>query len=214
MSQQVQLQVDSRSDRGGSGASRRLRRAGKVPAVVYGGGVAPEAVELDPRPILALLGSESGRNTLIQLRIGERELKRMVMLREVQWHPVTGRLLHADFVRVEMDKKIAVDVAIHALGVPLGVKNEGGTLDLVHRTIRIKVLPNAIPDFIEVDVSELHAGQHIEASEVKLPAGAELAMPPHETIVTVLGKTAEPEPEAAPADAAAPAETPAPETKG
>lgn len=198
---EVNIEVKPREHGQGSAAARRIRRAGMIPGVVYGGGVTAEPVELDPRPVQALLKTEGGRNTLIHLRIGDRELRRMVMLREVQHDPITGRLTHADFARIEMNQKITVDVAVHAVGVPLGVKNEGGTLEVVHRTLRIKVLPTSIPPFIEVDVAALHAGQHIEASEVVLPAGADLAMPPGETIVTVLGKQAE--------EVAAPVEAPA-----
>ncbi|MFN7966424.1 MAG: 50S ribosomal protein L25 [Acidobacteriota bacterium] len=211
---EVHLEVQPRTTKAGSAESRRLRNAGQIPAVVYGGGVAPESILFDARPVLQLLSTEGGRNSLIHLKIGDRELRRMVMLKEVQVHPITGRLLHADFARVEMDRKIVVDVPVHIVGTAVGVKSEGGLLDLIHRTVRVKVLPAEIPSFIELDVTELHTGQHVEASELKLPTGVELVMSPHDTIVTVLGKTAEAEEAAGPAADAAAAQAPAPETKG
>jgi large subunit ribosomal protein L25 len=190
---EVHIESQPREGRGGSSAAGRLRRTGLVPGVVYGGGVAPESIALDPRPLLSLLSQEGGQNSLIHLKIGSRELRRMVMLKELQYHPISGRLTHVDFARVEMNQKIAVEVPVHVVGTAAGVKNEGGLLELVHRTVRVKVLPAEIPQFVEIDVTELHTGQHVEASELKLPAGAELAMPPHETIVTVLGKSAQAE---------------------
>jgi len=208
MSNEVTIQVQPREGQG-KNESRRLRRAGLIPAVVYGGGRDPEGVIVDPRPIAAVLDSERGRNTLIHLRIGDRELKRMVMIREIQRHPVTERILHADFVRVELDRKVDVTVPVNLLGTPVGVKSEGAMLEFVHREVLIRVLPSAIPDRIDADVAELHLGQHLEAADLKLPEGAELLTPPTETIATVVvkAKVEEPTP-AAPvegAEGAAPA---------
>ena len=201
MSNQVSIEVQHRDD-AGKNESRRLRRQGMIPAVVYGGGREPESVSVDPRPIDAVLDSERGKNTLIHLKIGDRELKRFVLIREIQRHPVTDRIIHADFVRVEMDKKVEVAVPLATVGLPWGVKNEGGLLDLIHRTVAISVLPADIPEKITVDVSELHVGQHIAAGDLKLPEGMELAGAASETLITVLGKAKEEEE----AVAAAPAE--------
>lgn len=213
MANEVNIVVQHR-DQIGKNESRRLRRSGLVPGVVYGGGREPEGISIDPRPLEAVLVSERGKNTLIHLTIGDRELKRMVLIRELQRHPVTDRLMHADFVRVEMDRKTDVAVPLLAIGIPLGVKNEGGLLEYVHRTVTIRILPADIPQHIEVDVSELHVGQHIEASDLKLPAGAELLMPPTETMLTCVGKKAE-EAETPAAGAAEPGAEPpaAPEKK-
>jgi large subunit ribosomal protein L25 len=102
-----------------------------------------------------------------------------------------------------MDRKIDVSVPVTLSGVPLGVKNEGGLVEFVHREVLIRVLPTAIPERIDVDISELHLGQHIEASDLRLPEGAELLMPPTETIVTVVGRKVEEEvAPAAPAEGA------------
>lgn len=203
MSEQVTLEVIERAAVG-KNESRRLRAGGMVPAVVYGGGREPEGVAADPRPIEAILGTERGKNTLIQLRIGDRDLKRAVLIREIQRHPVTGRIMHADFVRVEMDKKTEVDVTLVVVGMAEGVKSEGGLLDMVHRTVRVRCLPADIPEHIEANVTALHVGQHLEAGELALPENVELAMPETETLITILGKPTEEVPAAA--AAAAPAE--------
>lgn len=202
MSQIVNFEVTPREEFG-KNAAGRARRTGLVPAVVYGGGREPQGVLVDPRRIESVLHSESGLNTLIHLKVGERELKRMVLIREIQRHPVTERILHADFVRVEMDRKIEVSVPIHVVGTAPGVKNEGGLLEMVNRTVLVRCLPAEIPDHLELDVSELHNNQHLEAKDVPLPAGIELAATPNEVIVTVLGKQAEEAKPAAEAEAVA-----------
>ncbi len=203
MSEQVTIQVQPREEKG-KNESRRLRRQGLVPAVVYGGGREPEGVAVDPRPLEAVLLTERGKNTLLHLRIGDRDLKRAVLMREIQRHPVTDRILHADFVRVEMDNKTEVDVPIVAAGIATGVKSEGGLLEFIHRTVTVRCLPADIPQHIEADVTELHVGQHLEAGELTLPAGVELAMPATETLLTISGKPAE---EATTATATTPSET-------
>jgi large subunit ribosomal protein L25 len=207
MSQVVNFEVVPREEYG-KNAAGRARRAGYVPAVVYGGGREPQGVLVDPRLIEGVMHSERGLNTLIHLKIGDRDLKRMVLIREVQRHPVTERVTHADFVRVEMDKKIEVAIPVHVVGTPVGVKSEGGMLEIVNRSVLVRCLPGEIPDSVEVDVTDLHNNQHISAVDVALPAGVELAAHPHEVIVTILGKQAE---EAKPAEAEAVAAPAAPE---
>jgi len=213
MSQVVNFEVTPREEFG-KNAAGRARRSGYVPAVVYGGGREPQGVLVDPRLIESVMHSERGLNTLIHLKIGEHELKRMVLIREVQRHPVTERVTHADFVRVEMDKKIEVAIPVHIIGTAPGVKSEGGMLELVNRAVFVRCLPGDIPDFVEVDVSELHNNQHIEARDVALPAGIELAAHPNDVIVTILGKQAEEAKPAAEAEAAPAAAEPAAKPAG
>jgi large subunit ribosomal protein L25 len=213
MSQVVNFEVTPREEFG-KNAAGRARRSGYVPAVVYGGGREPQGVLVDPRLIESVMHSERGLNTLIHLKIGEHELKRMVLIREVQRHPVTERVTHADFVRVEMDKKIEVAIPVHIIGTAPGVKSEGGMLELVNRAVFVRCLPGDIPEFVEVDVSELHNNQHIEARDVALPAGIELAAHPNDVIVTILGKQAEEAKPAAEAEAAPAAAEPAAKPAG
>ena len=150
---------------------RRLRRAGMVPAVLYGGparaeGGKPEAepIAVDPKPLLRILHSGLGANTLIGLHVGGDESR--VMIREYQLDPVTHALLHADFYRVALDKRVTVTVPIVVKGEARGVKQQGGLLDFVHREIQVECLPTDIPEHIEVDVSELMLNQGIRLRDV------------------------------------------------
>jgi large subunit ribosomal protein L25 len=213
MAEEFHVQVMEREELG-KNASRRLRARGMIPAVVYGGGREPVGVEVDPRPVEAVLGSEKGLNSLIHLKLGDRELKRRVLLRDVQRHPVTEQLLHADFVRVEMDQVVDSAIPIELVGEPIGVKDEGGLLDFVSRSVDVRCFPGDIPTALTIDVSHLHVGQHVEASELPVPEKVELLTPPTDTICTVYGKKAEPLPEELEEAEAAAAEAEAAEEEG
>jgi len=192
----------------GKNESRRLRRQGLVPGIVYGGDGRPVAVAVEPRQILTILHSDAGANTLFTLRLEEEENgKRTVMIREVQRDPVAGKLIHADFVRIDMSHEITVKVPVHLSGVPVGVKAEGGLLDFVQREVEIACLPVDIPGSIEVDVSGLRVGQHLTIGDIKLAEKLRLVSDPAQTLAVVALPRAEAE--AAPAveeAAAAPAE--------
>jgi large subunit ribosomal protein L25 len=146
-------------DTRGKNEARRLRAAGKIPAVIYGAQKEGETgknfpVSVDPKPLLRILHSHSGVNTLITLKVdGEGDSR--VLVKDFLLDPVTNNMLHADFVRVSMDRRITVTVPIVIKGEPRGVKVEGGVLDFVHREIELESLPLEIPDAIEIDVSDL-----------------------------------------------------------
>lgn len=165
---EVSLQAEKRETRGKNEAGR-LRRAGRVPAVLYGsdGNVArePMAIAVDPKAVLRILHSESGANTIIGLSIAGGDTTR-VMIREYQLDPITRHLLHADFYRVAMDKAITVTVPVVVRGEPRGVKHQGGILDFVHRAIVVECLPSVIPEHIEIDVSELMVGQSVRVRDL------------------------------------------------
>jgi large subunit ribosomal protein L25 len=169
MEMEAILQAAKRADRGKNEA-RRLRASGRVPGVVYGAQKAGEVpasipVAVDPKPLLRILHSESGANTLITLKIdGERDAR--VLVKEFQLDPVTHQVLHADFYRVNMDRKITVTVPILLKGEPRGVKQEGGVLDFLHREVDLEVLPAHIPDAIEIDVSGLGIGDAVHLRDV------------------------------------------------
>jgi large subunit ribosomal protein L25 len=153
----------------GKNEAHRIRVQGRVPAVLYGGvtGTATPpsiSIAVDPKTLLRILHSESGVNTLIGLKVGDDDVK--VLVREYQIDPVTNQLLHVDFYRVAMDKKIIVTVPVVLKGEPRGVKLQGGLLDFVHREIQIECLPGDIPEHIEVEVSELMLGQAIRLRDV------------------------------------------------
>ena len=154
----------------GKNEARRLRAAGKIPAVVYGvqkEGDTARTVEVavDPKPLMRILHSGSGVNTLITLKVdGEGEAR--VLVKEFLLDPITSHLLHADFYRVNMDRRIKVTVQVVVKGEPRGVKVEGGVLDFVHREIELECLPAEIPSAIEVDVSNLGLNDAIHLRDV------------------------------------------------
>jgi large subunit ribosomal protein L25 len=149
--------------------ANRLRASGKMPEVFYGpgkGGKAGEAVAVtvDPKAVLRILHSDSGANTLINLKVDGRETR--VMLREYQLDPITHQLLHADFYELAMDKAITVTVPIQLNGESKGVKQQGGLLDFVTREIEVECLPTDIPEHIDVDVTELMLHQSIRVRDL------------------------------------------------
>ncbi len=153
----------------GKNEARRLRAAGRLPAVVYGAqkigdAPAPESVSVDPKPFLRILHSASGFNTLITLKVeGGGEAR--VLAKNVQLDPITHHPLHADFYRVNMDRKIKVTVPVILKGESRGVKIDGGVLDFVHREIEMEVLPANIPDSIEVDITNLGIGDSVHVRD-------------------------------------------------
>src|SRR5688500_1733913 len=153
----------------GKNEGNRLRASGKIPAIVYGSrqeGKAPEGVSVavDPKALLRILHSESGANTLINLKVDGGEAR--VMVKEYQLDPITHALLHADFYQLAMDKEITVTVPIVLKGEPRGVKVQGGVLDFVTRDIQVQCLPTDIPEHIDIDVSELMLNQSIRLRDV------------------------------------------------
>lgn len=163
------LEAVKRSTKGKNEA-RRLRAAGKIPAVLYGAQKAgdppaPEQVAVDPKPFMRILHSASGLNTLITLKVQDGADAR-VLVKNVQLDPITHHLLHADFFRVNMDRKITVTVPITLKGEARGVKVDGGVLDFVHREIEVDVLPAQIPDSIEIDITELGIGGAVHVRDL------------------------------------------------
>jgi large subunit ribosomal protein L25 len=174
----------------GKNEARRLRAAGKIPAVLYGAqkagdAPAPEQVTVDPKPFMRILHSKSGLNTLITLKVQDGTDAR-VLVKNVQLDPITHHLLHADFFRVNMDRKINVTVPILLKGEARGVKQDGGVLDFVHREIVVEVLPANIPDSIEVDISELGIGDSVHVRDLAGNAAWEPISDPDMMIVHVV----------------------------
>jgi large subunit ribosomal protein L25 len=153
----------------GKNEARRLRAAGRIPGVVYGthkDGKAPQGVSVavDPKEVFRILHSDSGVNTLINLRLDGGETR--VMVKEYQLDPVTHSLLHADFYQLAMDKAITVTVPIVLKGEARGVKLQGGLVDFVTRDIEVECLPTDIPEHIDVDISELMLNQSIRLRDI------------------------------------------------
>ncbi len=150
--------------------ARRLRVSGIIPGVVYGAQQPSVAITVDPKQMRRILHSESGHNTIFDLNVGGNTAK--VMMVDWQNDPIRGGIIHVDLKRIAMDKAMRVQVPIQLLGVPIGVKTQGGVLDQVLREITVECLPSDIPGHIDVDVSELTFGMVIRVAD--LPHGGKL----------------------------------------
>jgi large subunit ribosomal protein L25 len=187
----------------GKNEARRLRVAGRIPAVVYGGqNQEPLAVSVDPKILSRILHSDTGVNTLIDLKVDGGATDR-VLVKDFLLDPIHHKLLHADFYRLALDKKITVTVSIHVKGEAKGVKLQGGVLDFPNREVEIEVLPTEIPEHLEIDVTELTIGQGVRLKELADGANWTPVSDPDTLLLHVVAPRAE---EAAPEAAAAPAE--------
>jgi large subunit ribosomal protein L25 len=157
---EARLAAETREAHGKNDA-RRLRRAGRVPAVVYGGDTrGGKPVAVDPKELMRILRSESGVNTLIELALDGGEAGR-VLVKEFQLDPISSDLLHVDFYRLAMDKALTVTVPVSLNGEAVGVKQQGGLVDFVTREVQVECMPSEIPEHIEVDISELRVGDGV-----------------------------------------------------
>lgn len=187
----LELQVDLR-EAGGKGAARRTRATGNVPAVVYGIGADTITLQVDERSLSAIV--RMGANQIIDLKGPDGFDDRLVLLKELQQHPVSRQLIHADFYTVDTSKTIEVDIPILLEGKCIGVEL-GGVLDLVIRDLHVRCMPLAIPSSFTVDVTEMNIGDSKNTSDVALPEGVELAMDPDLTLVQVATPRVEETPE-------------------
>jgi large subunit ribosomal protein L25 len=194
------MEAEPRTD-SGKGPNRRLRASGRIPGVLYGGKKEAVAVSLDPKAIIAIIRSHGGVNTIFELGVKGAKAKENVMIREYQLEPIEHKLLHADLVRVAMDKELTLDVTIELTGTAVGVKVSGGMMDFVTRAVEISCLPKDIPETIVADVSHLELGQYLRASELKLPPGVKLVSEANVVIAHCVAPKAEEEEK--PAEAAA-----------
>jgi large subunit ribosomal protein L25 len=198
----ITLSVERREPGSGGAAARGLRRTGRIPGVVYGRQETTAVVQVSAKEFVRKLGRIEGTH-LIRLESTIPELNgKIVILKEVQVHPVTSDVLHADFYAIDLTRRLRVQVPLHFQGKPVGV-TAGGVLQPVRREITVACLPDAIPGAIEIDVSGLGIYESIHAEDIKLPEGVEAVFDSNFAVVTVLPPTVE---AAAPEAAAAPAE--------
>lgn len=176
----------------GKASSRELRKTGLIPATIYGLGEAAVSVGISPKIVARILASETGMNTMIHLQREGTDIKRHVIIKDLQRDPVTGRLSHVDFMRVDPTHKVKVHVPIVLKGTPAGVK-EGGLLDFVHRTIEVECLPAFIPAHIDVNVDHMVVGDVIRLDQIQLDAHLTVLGDAHNVICSVHGKKAEEE---------------------
>ena len=184
----------------GTRPARRLRNEGKVPGVVYGMGVDPIPLTVEWRELRAALVTEQGLNAIINLQIdGERT---PTLVKDMQRHPVRRNVLHIDFIRVDLDKTVDVEVTIHLEGEAELVSREGGVVDHVLQSLQITAKPADIPSGLTIDISDLVIGDAKRVSDIVLPAGVTTNVDPEDAVVTASHGISEEELEAAEAEVA------------
>jgi large subunit ribosomal protein L25 len=202
--------AEPRSSRGKNEA-RRTRVAGKIPAIVYGAFKDPQAVSVNPKDILKIIRGKSGHNSIFDIEISGVE-RTPVIVADEQYDPVKDTLIHIDLKRIDLTRKLRVSIPVHSHGEAKGVKQQGGVLDLVTRSIEIECVPDDIPNQFDVDVTELMIGNNIRVSDLKVSDGIRILTPPEAVIAHVVG--IKEEAAATPAEAAPAAAEPEVAKKG
>jgi large subunit ribosomal protein L25 len=181
---EMTIQVEKR-ERTGKGGSRESRRKGMIPGVVYGGGKDSVPIQLDRKTFVEMMKKSDSENPIFRLQLSDSGQERHAILRDLQRDPVSRMVIHLDFQRIEMSQKVHVTAHVELVGTAVGVKTEGGLLEFITREIKIECLPGDIPNHIEVDISGLHVGQHVEAKDLNLPEGVTLFDDPEKVVVTI-----------------------------
>ena len=192
---QAELTVNART-KAGKGNAHALRKQELVPAVVYGKGMEPCSLTVNPKELKKAISTAAGWNTLITLKGDGPFSGKVVIVKDMQYDAIRRDILHADFQAIDLKKKVHVMVPVHAVGKSQGEK-DGGNLQIIRHELEVVCLPTAIPNAIEIDVTALKIGGVIHINDIKLPAGAEV---PHEvnfTVITVTGHKEEAAPAAA-----------------
>lgn len=191
--EQITLRATERTE-SGSRPARRMRRAGQIPATVYGRGMDARSVTLDVKELFTVFHTEAGLNALISVDIeGSENL--LTVAREIQRHPVRGDITHLDLIRVALDEAIVADVTLEPQGVPVGVFQDGGFVEAIAGTVSISALPLSIPTAIEYPIEHLFIGDSIKVSDLPRIEGVEYLDEPDRTVLTVLAPRIEEEPE-------------------
>jgi large subunit ribosomal protein L25 len=190
----MQIEINAaKRDTQGTGASRRLRRAGRVPGIVYGGGKDAQSVDFDHKELYFGLKNEAFHSSVLTLNLDG--VSESVLLRDFQMHPYKPFVQHVDFQRVDATHKVHMKVPLHFINADSapGVKQAGGVVSHIYTEVDVVCLPADLPEFIEVDLSELASGHSLHMSHLKLPKGVELTGLHGEdpTVVTILGAKAE-----------------------
>ncbi|MGI9101107.1 MAG: 50S ribosomal protein L25 [Terriglobales bacterium] len=188
----------------GKNVARRVRKSGKVPAVVYGAGKQPVSVSVDPKQITRIIHSESGYNTIFDLQLDGERTKAMIV--DSQYEPIKGALLHLDLKRIAMDQRLKVKVPITIKGEAAGVKQQGGILDLVVREVELECLPGDIPSHVDADVSHLVFGESLRVADLPFDKSKVKVLTDGDQVVahvTAVKEEVAPTPETVAAEAAA-----------
>ena len=177
----------------GKAAIRDLKASGMIPAVVYGLNEPPVAIAISPKVVARVLASDAGMNSVMFLQREGTEIKRHVIIKDLQRDPITSRLRHVDFMRVDMTLKVRVKVPVRLVGTSVGVKAMGGVLDFAHREIELECLPSMIPAHIDVDITNLAVGDSVRFEQINLGPNVIFTGDAHQVVCSVRGKAAEEE---------------------
>jgi len=173
MSQEFDLIAEIREDQG-KGASRRLRRNGKVPAIIYGAGRPPRQLAFDHNRVIQQLENESFYSSILNIKVGEKS--QAAIVKDIQRHPAKPFIMHMDFQRIVEDEKIKMNVPIHYLNgdESVGVKQDGGSVSQLVNDVEISCLPRDLPEYFEIDLANLALNEMLHMSDIKLPEGVEI----------------------------------------
>ena len=169
----------------GKGVARKLRQSGKIPAVVYGRDMDAIHIAIDAHDAELLFRSIPVDNTVIELKVEGTKEPHQTLVREIQTHPFRGSLMHVDFLRIQAGVTVELNVPVHLVGTPIGVKDEGGVLDQTVHDIPVACIPSAIPESFEVDVSHLAVNDVLHVSDLDIGEGVEVLIPEERTICSV-----------------------------
>jgi len=195
----------------GKGGARKARAAGNIPAILYGHGETPVPIVIPMRDFQVAVRHHKGGNAIVNLGVGGGEFT--ALIRDVQYDPITHTVLHLDFQHISLTEKVEVEVAVHLVGIPVGVKDGGGILEHIARSIEVRCLPTAIPAAIDADVTALNIGDSIHVRDLVVQ-DLEVLSDPETTIATVVPPTVADEPAATDPTAATGAEPAVIPTKG
>ena len=178
------LKATIREDKG-SPESRRLRTEGLLPAVLYGQGMEATSVYINAREFTNALKTDAGSNIIFNIELGEKE-KVTALARQIQRHPYKDQFVHVDLIKVDLTQKVEAEVQINYLGIPTGVKEEGGLVQTINNTLRISALPSSIPTSLDIEISHLNVGENVIASDIELPEGVTLANEEDDSVMVIV----------------------------
>jgi large subunit ribosomal protein L25 len=169
--------------------NRALRRGGQIPATVYGHkGAESISITLDGKEATTLLRQATINNTMIEVNVTDGDFKGKTLLREVQNHPYKKEIYHLSFFAIESQSKIEVDIPLHFIGVPVGVKVGGGSIDTIKNYVRVACAPNLVPESFEIDITDLDIGKGVHVSEINYPEGVKPVTETTALVITILKK--------------------------
>jgi large subunit ribosomal protein L25 len=193
MTDEIKLVGEKRECSTGAGLTQ-LRVEGRIPAVLYGPSIDSTPISVDEKEFKAAISTEHGENALIKLKIGSKKAV-TTLVKEIQVHPVTYKIIHVDLCQIDLTHEIEVEVPLEVEGDAVGVKTEGGVLEHIIRNLKVKCMPTEIPDKFVVDVAELNIGDGIKVKDIPVVKGVEILDDPEAVAVNVVAPTELKEPE-------------------